>query len=215
VLICFGDTALAIVGVVLKSIADDPDEFWMKPCRHDFITQCRKLDVARQTHTERELLVFRTVDDIVRVRKKASRYKRNGATRRIMVGEGEDEVVEWWHGFEIIDNICAMLRHYDLFATVGLEDIYFAPFTAGLRHVKRIRNVSLRDPDLLPSLEGAGVLESRGSIFDGGAPGGNGYFYKVYVNAAAYVDVVDELWIFRDRLADFIRRRVLVCETLV
>ena len=158
---------------------------------------------------ERELLLFRSVGDIADVRKKASRYQKNAGARRIMVGEGEDEIVEWRHGLEIIDNIHAILRHQELFASVGLRAINFGPFTAGLRFIKRIRNEGFEYPDLLPSLEATGVLQCCGSIFDGGAPRGNGYFYKVYVNAAIYVDVVDELWILRDRISDYLRRRVI------
>lgn len=180
-----------------------------EPTKEERLRELLRHDRAK---LEEELLVFRTIDDIARVRKKASRYKKNASSRRIMVGDGEDNVIEWYHGFDIIDRIHALLRHRELFATAGVSDIYFAPFTAGLLHVKPIRNVDLRFPDLVPSLENAGALETRGYIFGGGAPGGNGYFFKIYVNAAIYLDVVDELWILRDRLADFIRRRVLASQ---
>ena len=46
------DIAPAVVGVALKLIAGEPNHFWMKPCRHDFITKRRKLDVARQPDTD-------------------------------------------------------------------------------------------------------------------------------------------------------------------
>src|SRR5882757_4360551 len=112
----------------LRSIVKPPPdmpELTKKERLREFLRQDR-------AKLEQELLLFRSVDDIAQVRKKASRYKKNAASRRIMVGEGEDEMVEWRHGFEIIDNIHAILRHKELFATVGVRDIYFAPFTAGL-----------------------------------------------------------------------------------
>ena len=34
-----------------ESSAGEPNHIWMKPCRHDFITQRPKLDVARQPDT--------------------------------------------------------------------------------------------------------------------------------------------------------------------
>jgi hypothetical protein len=158
---------------------------------------------------ENEIQMFRTVEEIARVQKKAKRYRKDAERRRVLAGEGEDERVEWGNGFEIIENLHAILAHPKLFASVGINELQLGRFTVGLRNVKRIKNADPDYPDIVPSLEKLGVFDCPGSVFDGGSPGGNGYFFKVYVNAARYEAVVDELWILRDRLADFIKRRVL------
>jgi hypothetical protein len=65
--------------------------------------------------------------------------------------------------------------------------------------------IDLEYPDFLEALERLGIVESDGSTFDGGAPGGNVYSLKVHINVAIYEQMVAELWVFRDRLVAGVR----------